>query len=93
MTQFYMICFDIADSRRLRRVSNQLENFGQRVQLSVFECWLDENDLFKLKRRLARELDPTEDQVRYYPLCTKDISDIRIDGSGEVCTDIPYTIR
>jgi CRISPR-associated protein Cas2 len=37
-----MVCFDVSDEHRLRRVANELENFGQRVQRSVFECWLDD---------------------------------------------------
>ena len=92
MTHFYMICFDVSDNRRLRRIANQLENFGQRVQRSVFECWLDDNDMFTLKKRLARELDPEQDQVRYYPLCAKDIASVKIDGPGDVTADIDYTI-
>jgi CRISPR-associated protein Cas2 len=92
MSRFMMICFDVADDRRLRRISNELENFGQRVQRSVFECWLDEPDLFELKRRLGELLNPAEDQVRYYPLCPKDIRQIRIDGPGDVTGDIRYTI-
>jgi CRISPR-associated protein Cas2 len=92
VSRFIMVCFDVADDRRLRRISNQLENFGQRVQRSIFECRLDDRDLFELKRRLAELLDPAEDHVRYYPLCPKDIRDIRIDGPGEVTKDIGYTI-
>jgi len=43
MSKLYVICFDVADKKRLRQVAIQMENFGQRVQYSVFECHLDEN--------------------------------------------------
>ncbi|RLJ16851.1 CRISPR-associated endonuclease Cas2 [bacterium endosymbiont of Escarpia laminata] len=92
MSQFYMICFDVADPRRLRRIANELENYGQRVQRSVFECWLDDPDLFELKRRAAGHLDMTEDQIRYYRLCAKDVARIIIDGPGTLTGDISYTI-
>lgn len=84
MTGFYLICFDVADDRRLRRVADELENFGRRVQRSVFECWLDDGDLFELKCRMAGHIEPGEDHIRYYRLCGKDVADIRIDGPGEV---------
>jgi len=90
--RFYIICFDVSDNRRLRKIANELENHGQRVQRSVFECWLENPDLFRLKKRLANHMDPTDDTIRYYPLCGNDIADIRIDGLGEVTRDITYVI-
>jgi CRISPR-associated protein Cas2 len=92
MSDFYMVCFDVRDPRRLRRIANELENFGQRVQRSVFECWLNGEDLFELKHRLANLMEPDEDQVRYYPLCAKDVRAIIIDGPGTVTSDPAYTL-
>ncbi|PUB72166.1 MAG: CRISPR-associated endonuclease Cas2 [gamma proteobacterium symbiont of Ctena orbiculata] len=92
MNRFTMVCFDVSDEHRLRRVANELENFGQRVQRSVFECWLDDKQLFELKCRLAKMIDPGEDHVRYYPFCSGDLRGILIDGPGSVTTDIGYTI-
>ena len=89
---FYMICFDVGDHRRLRKIANELENHGQRVQHSVFECWLNDADLFELKRRLARLIDSAEDHIRYYPLCGNDLPDVLIDGPGELTHDQTYTI-
>ena len=37
MTTFYLICFDVRDAKRLRKIANEMENFGNRVQRSVFE--------------------------------------------------------
>lgn len=92
MNSFYMICFDVSDPRRLRRVSNELENFGQRVQRSLFECWLTSSQLFELKTRLAHFIDTENDQIRYYSLCGHDLVDVQIDGSGKIAADIDYTI-
>ncbi len=87
MSDFYAICFDVKNKRRLRRVSLELENFGHRVQYSLFECLLDDNDLQTLKQRLAQLIDPDQDHVSYYRLCPKDVPAIRLDGSGEVTTE------
>lgn len=92
MRSFTLICFDVADDRRLRHIANALENHGQRVQRSVFECRLDQQELFELKRRLGELLDPMEDHVRYYALCPKDLPGIMIDGPGEVTQAFEYRL-
>jgi len=90
MTDFIVICFDVCDPRRLRRVSNELENFGTRVQKSIFECHLDERGFIELKNRLSDHIDEQEDHVRYYRLCPKDRLIILVDGIGRVTTDVDF---
>jgi CRISPR-associated protein Cas2 len=92
MTDFYLICFDVHEARRLRKVAVQMENFGQRVQRSVFECHLQAEQLQELQQRLAAVLEPLEDQVRYYRLCGKDKQSIVIDGPGWVSSDPDYLL-
>ena len=48
-----VVCYDIAEDLRRRRVSDELENFGGRVQDSVFECHLEEGQLKELQEWLA----------------------------------------
>jgi CRISPR-associated protein Cas2 len=90
MSGFYAVCFDVCDPGRLRRVSNEMENFGTRVQRSLFECHLEDRELEELKNRIAEWIDEIEDQVRYYPLCPKDIPDILIDGTGKKTVNSDY---
>lgn len=54
--------------RRLRRVARACEDYGQRVQNSVFECWLSTETLLLLRSRIVAEMDATEDSVRIYLL-------------------------
>ena len=89
---FYVICFDVHNDKRLRKISNEMENFGTRVQRSVFECHLETSQLQELQRRLSDLMEPAEDQVRYYSLCGKDKQHIVIDGVGRISTDPDYTI-
>ena len=53
-------------ARRLRRVSKECQNYGQRVQNSVFECVLTEAQFVVLKDRLSGIIDTEKDSVRYY---------------------------
>lgn len=54
--------------RRLRRVAKVCENYGQRVQKSVFECLVDPDQWVKLRNRLEGEVKMDEDSLRYYYL-------------------------
>lgn len=57
--------------RRLRRVAKVCENFGQRVQNSVFECLVDPAEWVTLKSRLMDAADLEEDSLRFYFLGKK----------------------
>lgn len=59
---------DSAGRKRLRRVAKACENYGQRVQFSVFECLVDPAQWTKLKANLESEIDPDKDSLRYYYL-------------------------
>ncbi len=55
-----------AGARRLRRISKICQDYGQRVQYSVFECLVDPAQWTLMKRQLTQEMEPTEDSLRCY---------------------------
>ena len=57
-----------AGRRRLRRVAKACEDFGQRVQNSVFECEVDPAQWARLKLRLLDLIELSEDSLRFYYL-------------------------
>lgn len=57
-----------AGERRLRRVALVCQDFGQRVQKSVFECSVDQAQYEDLMRRLVGCIDKAEDSLRFYRL-------------------------
>jgi len=66
-----LITYDVSTEseggkRRLRRVAKLCENFGQRVQCSVFECLIDPAQWADLSRKLEQEIDKERDSLRYY---------------------------
>jgi len=70
---FVIVSYDVATStpagqRRLRRVAKTCQDFGQRVQYSVFECIVDPAQWTMLKERLISEIDPEKDSLRFYYL-------------------------
>ena len=52
--------------RRLRRIAKACEDFGIRVQNSVFECYVDWTQWIALKGKLESICDPALDSLRYY---------------------------
>ena len=59
---------EVAGRRRLRRVAKLCENFGQRVQNSVFECLVDYSQFVELRAAVSAEIDPQTDSLRFYLL-------------------------
>ena len=57
-----------AGCRRLRRVAKVCEDWGIRVQKSVFEINVDWSQWIQLKAKLESICDPTSDSLRYYNL-------------------------
>lgn len=70
---YVLITYDVNTStsqgqRRLRKISKCCQNYGQRVQNSVFECLLNEVQYVELKVAINSIIDPALDSVRFYQL-------------------------
>lgn len=66
-----LVSYDVATSstggtKRLRRVAKACQDYGIRVQFSVFECNVDPAQWTVLKSRLLDEFDPQQDSLRFY---------------------------
>lgn len=55
-------------SKRLRKVSKACQNYGIRVQHSVFECVVDSTQLKLLEYELTSIIDEEKDSLRFYRL-------------------------
>lgn len=57
---------DTAGKRRLRKIARHCENWGQRVQFSVFECVVDPAQWTALRHNLLECMDEDKDSLRFY---------------------------
>jgi CRISPR-associated protein Cas2 len=78
-----LIAYDVSTTtpegeKRLRRVARACEDYGQRVQKSLFECSVGPTEWTELRQRLLTEIDPQQDNLRFYFL----EADIRIEHHG-----------
>ena len=54
--------------KRLRKVAKACQDYGQRVQDSVFECLIDPAQLKQIQATLEDVIDTEKDSLRYYYL-------------------------
>lgn len=72
----YLVCYDITDDKRLRKVFKVCRNYGTHLQYSVFECDLNPRERTKLERDLKEIIKEDEDQVLFVSLGP-------VDGRGD----------
>jgi CRISPR-associated protein Cas2 len=82
-----VVSYDVPNDRRRTRLAQALKDFGERVQLSVFECLLAADELDRLRARVLREIDAAEDSVRIYKLCEACRGKVEIHGQGKATED------
>ncbi|MEZ5353760.1 MAG: CRISPR-associated endonuclease Cas2 [Bryobacteraceae bacterium] len=68
MRTSYLVCYDICDDKRLRKVFQVMRGYGDHLQYSVFECQLTAMDLARLRADLNSIIHHTEDQVLFVDL-------------------------
>ncbi len=70
-----IVAYDIADQKRLSKVAAICEDYGVRVQYSIFECRLDEAGFNDFWCQLLEVIDEDEDRIVAYKLdarCAKE---------------------
>jgi len=82
-----LLAYDIADPKRLRRVANVCEDYGVRVQRSLFECWLEDDEFARLWEKLLAEVDLKEDQLVAYRLEAQAARERLTAGQTMQCTE------
>jgi CRISPR-associated protein Cas2 len=85
----YLVSYDIANAKRLRRVAKCLESYGTRLQYSVFECPLDDLRLAQAKAVLSEIVNSDHDQVLFVSLGPEAAdATLIIEAMG-----LPYIVR
>lgn len=85
----YLVSYDIAHPRRLRRVARICESYGTRLQYSVFECALDGLRFERLKADIWEVIQHDADQVLFVSLgAAAGDASLIIQAIGQ-----PYTVR
>ncbi len=81
-----LVAYDICDPKRLTRVAHVCEDYGVRVQYSVFECRLDEDEFTDLWLKLSEEIDEKEDRLVAYKIDARSAKETMTAGTM-VCSE------
>ena len=93
-----LISYDVstetaAGRKRLRKVAQACQDFGQRVQKSVFECSVSESQFEEVMRRLLDIIEKTEDSLRVYRLTEPRDKHVQVYGlDGKVDFEEPLVL-
>ena len=64
----WLLCYDIADPRRLQRVHRAACRHAVPLQYSVFHATATRREVLRILREIEDHIDPRRDDVRAYPL-------------------------
>jgi len=79
----YLVTYDVCDEKRLRRVFQILNGFGDHIQYSVFICELNPKERVSLERKLRPIVHHQQDQVLLFRLGTANVAiDDTVDSIG-----------
>lgn len=65
---WYIICYDITEPKRWRRVYKLVNGYGRRLQFSIFRCRLTARQVERLRWELERIMT-AEDKLLILSLC------------------------
>lgn len=68
MRSTYLVCYDIRDDKRLRKVFRTMRDFGDHLQYSIFECQFTPIDLARCRHTLSEIINHANDQVLFIDL-------------------------
>ncbi len=70
----YLICYDIADEKRLGKIARFLEKEAFRLQYSIFFLnGATKEKIYSIAQKLTELIDPNEDDIRIYTIVDKGV--------------------
>ena len=82
-----LISYDIIENKKRTKIMKILEEYGKRVQKSVFECDVDEKERLDIYSRLnviMMKNKEEADSLRFYMICEKCLAKTKIIGAGKI---------
>ena len=85
-----LVCYDISRDSARARVAAYLQQWGDRIQRSVFVCAVAPEDLDDMVSRVEEMIDPRTDAVHLLPTCATCWSRLVVRGQADATPDKPY---
>lgn len=88
MEHSYLVCYDITEPRRWRKVYKTMKGFGEWLQFSVFQCRLSREKVLRLTDRLSDMVDHEKDHILIIDLGPAESVKLRVDFIGRAFNPI-----
>jgi len=82
MDHVYLVCYDISEPKRWRRVYKTMKGYGVWLQLSVFQCRLSRENLLRMTDTLTDLIDTAEDHLMIIDIGPAESITIRVESFG-----------
>ena len=82
MDHVYLVCYDISEQKRWRRVYKTMKGYGVWLQLSVFQCRLSRENLLRMTDTLTGLIDTAEDHLMIIDIGPTESVTIRVESFG-----------
>ncbi len=69
--KLYLVAYDISNNKRRKKLAEKLENYGVRINLSVFECTFTPAQLKEITKFIKNNINRKTDTVKIYYLSQK----------------------
>jgi len=83
MEHAYLVCYDISNPRRWRRVYRAMKGFGEWLQLSVFHCRLTKEKRLRMQACLSEMINRNEDHLLIIDLGPAEALELRVESLGK----------
>jgi CRISPR-associated protein Cas2 len=88
----YFFCYDITNTHKRNQISMALEQFGLRVQKSVFQCDVPAEKAEEIKTTLLALIDKKQDSLFFCPICDACLEKVRIIGNKTMLQTVGFEI-
>jgi len=88
MEHTYIVCYDISNPKRWRKVYKTMKGFGEWLQLSVFQCRLTREKVLQMIDKLSRLVNHREDNVLIVDLGYAENVKLKVEVIGKAFVPI-----
>jgi len=81
--RLYMVVYDISNPKRWRRIFKIMNEYGEWIQLSVFQCRLSKRKRVEFESKIRSTIKHDKDHVIIVDLGLADKADVAVESIGK----------
>ncbi len=81
--RLYMVVYDISNPKRWRRIFKIMNEYGEWIQLSVFQCRLSKRKRVEFEAKIRSTIKHDKDHVIIVDLGLADKADVAVESIGK----------